>query len=132
MVNGKKPNIRLINSAFVIEKTDFQDPSDFHLDRPIATCQSLCTAQPFSRQGCLKAHSDECLRPGLQPADLFWVFRQVANSIDGFKDRHLKMQGRASDLLDTFQAPVKAQQSMVPEASLRPLTAKPSGATGKV
>ena len=37
MVNGKKPNIRLINSAFVIEKTVFQDPSDFHLDRPIAT-----------------------------------------------------------------------------------------------
>ena len=29
----------------------------------IATCQSLFTDQPFSRQGCLKAHSDECLRP---------------------------------------------------------------------
>ena len=26
----------------------------------IATCQSLFTDQPFSRQGCLKAHSDEC------------------------------------------------------------------------
>ncbi len=51
MVNGKKPNIGLINSAFVIEKTDFWDPSDFHLDRPIATCQSLFTAQPYSRQG---------------------------------------------------------------------------------
>ena len=51
MVNGKKPNIRQISTAFVIEKTDFQDPSDFHLERSIATCQSLFTAQPYSRQG---------------------------------------------------------------------------------
>ena len=46
MVNGKKPNIRQINSAFVIEKTDFYIPSDFHLDRPIATSQSIFSVMP--------------------------------------------------------------------------------------
>ena len=46
MVNGKKPNIRLIYSAFVIEKTDFSDPSDFHLDRPIANCKSIFPVMP--------------------------------------------------------------------------------------
>ena len=57
------------------------------------------------------------------------VYRRVAGSIDSRKDRHLKMQGRGTGLLNTDQAPDKATQSMVPEASLRPLTARPSGAT---
>ena len=34
--------------------------SGFTVICSIATCQSLFTDQPFSRQGCLKAHSDEC------------------------------------------------------------------------
>ena len=39
------------------------------------------------------------------------------------------MRGRVTGLLNTNQAPDKAAQSMVPEASLRPLTVRPAGAT---
>ncbi len=53
----------------------------------------------------------------------------IATSQKPGKDRHLQMRGRVSGLLNTNICSCKGEQSMVPEASLRPLTAKPSGAT---